>query len=242
MNIILVHGGGHDSKCWGRLTGLLDAPARAIDLPGRGGRPQDLATITIANLVDAIVEEIESCPPGPVVLVGHSMAGISMPAAAARCSDRVAALICLSCMIPAEGQSIWDEHPVWVRYLAKLLGRKPDKPRPWLARRMFCNGMTEDQFAFNSTALCAEAQTILDEPVSRRGLPPASRVPRYYIRLLQDRALKPAKQDVYARNLGDCQMFEIDTCHNAMVSEPEQVAAIINRIVTRVADRNSHVA
>lgn len=37
MSVVLVHGAGMGSSCWDRLVPLLDGPAVAVDLPGRGG-------------------------------------------------------------------------------------------------------------------------------------------------------------------------------------------------------------
>ena len=59
---VLIHGGAHSSRCWDRLVPLFDAPALAIDLPGRGA----VGDIEEGNVADA-------------VLVGHSMAGLEHP-------------------------------------------------------------------------------------------------------------------------------------------------------------------
>ena len=38
--LVLVHGGGFDSRCWDPLLPHLAGPAIAVDLPGRGVTPR----------------------------------------------------------------------------------------------------------------------------------------------------------------------------------------------------------
>jgi hypothetical protein len=56
-------------------------------------------------------------------------------------------------------------------------------------------------------------------------------VPRSYVKLLRDQALTPAMQDDFIRNAGPgCAVHELDAGHNAMISQPRALAAILNRI------------
>ncbi|MEV0891677.1 alpha/beta fold hydrolase [Promicromonospora sp. NPDC050262] len=81
---MLVHGGGHDARCWAPLTGHLDGPFLAADLPGCGTRPADLSQVTLDDLVLAAVADLDDFDTAEkVVLIGHSMAGITIPAVAA---------------------------------------------------------------------------------------------------------------------------------------------------------------
>jgi pimeloyl-ACP methyl ester carboxylesterase len=80
----------------------------AIDLPGRGDRPGDLSTIHVADFVDAVVDELESRDLHDVVLVGHSLAGLTIPQVAGRVPDRIRALVFVSCTVPRDGQTTYD--------------------------------------------------------------------------------------------------------------------------------------
>ena len=83
MTYVLVHGATFDGSCWDLLLPHLDGPAIAVDLPGRGSRPADLTQVTIQDFVDVVVDEIECCDLHDVVLVGHPLAGITLPGVAA---------------------------------------------------------------------------------------------------------------------------------------------------------------
>src|SRR5690606_7323200 len=83
-SFVLVHGGAHGAGCWDRLPPLLARDPRvarvlAVDLPGHGRRleakPQ--AEITLDDYVDAVVGDVLGEDLADVVLVGHSLAGIT---------------------------------------------------------------------------------------------------------------------------------------------------------------------
>ena len=91
MTTVLVHGGGLGKDCWNPMLPFLDGDVLAIDLPGRGDRPADLSKVGIADFVDAVVDDLESRDLHDVVLIGHSLAGITIPQVrrtSPRCSRR----------------------------------------------------------------------------------------------------------------------------------------------------------
>ena len=46
VTLVLIHGGGATGRFWDRLRRISSAAPLAVDLPGRGARPADLATLT----------------------------------------------------------------------------------------------------------------------------------------------------------------------------------------------------
>jgi pimeloyl-ACP methyl ester carboxylesterase len=232
---VLVHGGAHDARCWERLVPHLHGPALAVDLPGRGAHPADVANLTIGDFVESLTADLDAFGEAErVVLVGHSMAGVTIPTVAARRADRVAHLVFVSCFLPREGGAIVGELPGWIRLLSKWSNRTggaPDRAlSPRAARYMFCNDMDEEQTAFVLSHLVPEAPGILGEAVSRKDLPPADVVPRTYVKLLRDHALRPKLQDRLIANLGRCHVRTLDAGHDAMISQPAALAAILDDI------------
>ena len=57
----------------------------------------------------------------------------------------------------------------------------------------------------------------------------AMRVPRTYIRCLQDQAVPPAKAAEYAARLGVIPI-DLDTAHNSMLSNPDALAQILEAL------------
>jgi hypothetical protein len=53
-------------------------------------------------------------------------------------------------------------------------------------------------------------------------------VPRTYIKLLRDRTIRPAQQDRMIANLGDAHVLQLDAGHDAMLSQPAELAALID--------------
>jgi hypothetical protein len=55
------------------------------------------------------------------------------------------------------------------------------------------------------------------------------RIPRTYVRCLQDRAVVPAKAAEYAARLG-VTPIDLDTAHRPMLSNPEALAKILESL------------
>jgi pimeloyl-ACP methyl ester carboxylesterase len=233
--LVLVHGGQHTGRCWQPTIDALArlAPATkvlAVDLPGRGSSPGDLATLTISQCVDSVVAQVERAGLDEVVLVGHSMAGLTVPGVAAELGpERVRRLVMVACCVPEQGRTIVDTLAGPFRVMAARAARsgKPAKPMPRaLANVMFCNGMTREQKAFVHSQLCGEASSITAEAVDRRGL--SAQIPRSWVIPLRDRSLRPVMQRRFIDNLGGVDdVVEIDACHDVMVSHPDELAAVL---------------
>ena len=225
MTFVLVHGGAHGAWCWEPMLAHLRAPALALDLPGRGRRPGDLGTLTVADFAAAVVGEIEAAGLSRVVLVGHSMAGLTLPRVLERIPERIARAVFVACVVPREGQTLFDA----IALPEDARPRRPELLAAEQARAMFCSDMDEAQARFVLERLCPEAVGPMSEPASLRGL--RGPVPRSYVKLLRDQVLAPALQDEFARNAGPgCAVHELDAGHDAMVSRPEELAALLGRI------------
>ncbi|GAA3243903.1 alpha/beta hydrolase [Pseudonocardia petroleophila] len=104
MRTVLVHGAWHDGSCWAPVVSELSARGHdvvAVDLPGdRPGAGTDA-------YVDAVLAA--AGPDGRVVLVAHSLGGLTVPVAAQRLGPgRVAALVLVAALVPLPGSS-WQE-------------------------------------------------------------------------------------------------------------------------------------
>lgn len=226
MTHVLIHGGSFDARCWDELVALLPPSSVAVDLPGRGSRPAPLADLSLSDFVDAIVDEIQTRDLRDVVLVGHSMAGISMPGVLERVHDRVRHLVFVACTVPADGERIVDTLDPEIRAIAQenaksSVGSKLDDAT---AAVMFCNDMEPDQVRSTLDRMVPEAVQVTIEPVSLEGL--RHRVPRTWVRTDHDVVVAPAKQDQFAERVG-ATVVPFDAAHMAMISQPRALADVL---------------
>src|SRR6516162_8679706 len=87
--LVLVHGGVHAADCWDLTIAELrrqepQLETFAVDLPGRRGKPGDLSTATIGQWVESVVDDVERAGFEDIVIVGHSLAGVTLPGVVAR--------------------------------------------------------------------------------------------------------------------------------------------------------------
>ncbi|MBU0539541.1 MAG: alpha/beta fold hydrolase [Gammaproteobacteria bacterium] len=232
--MVFIHGGQHDARCWEpTLTALREqtsTPLLAINLPGRNGEAGDLANLTIADCVASVLKQIaEARLQGKLMLIGHSMAGISMPALAAALGDAaVHSMVFISCCVPKEGSSVVESLDPPMAPIAKLAAKhlKTMPPLPsFFAKWVFGNGMNREQKQFLAASLCREATSITSERVSRAGMP---NCPRHWLLLNEDRAIKPARQRSFIDNLGGVSsILSLDCCHDVMIAAPELLATTL---------------
>lgn len=232
--IVFVHGGQHTNRCWQPTIDALALQAPelqtlAVNLPGHGDEPGDLANLTIAQCVASVVAKIEQHGAQQVVLVGHSMAGITIPGVAAKLgADSVKHMVYVACCIPPQGKRVIDTLHMPMNVIAGFAAKysKVSKPLPnWFASWVFVNGGSKEHKQFTHSCLCEESPKVTAEPVDRSDYP---NVPATWVLPLRDRAVNPAAQRRFIDNLGGVdEVVEIDACHNVMVTEPEAVAEII---------------
>jgi pimeloyl-ACP methyl ester carboxylesterase len=237
--LVLVHGGHHDARCWELTVEELrrtapDVRALAVDLPGRGGRPGNLMEYSVEGCARAIAEQVDAAGLDRVVLVAHSAAGMVVPAAAELLgADRVRRMVFVAASIPPEGGTILDTlggpwRPVAARAARRTSAIAP--PPRLFAAMTFCNGMTKERRRFALDRLVPETPKLSVLPVSRAGLPAG--IPRTWVLTAKDRSLRPAAQRLSIERLGGVEeVVDIDTCHDAMISEPHLMAEILARQV-----------
>ena len=232
-DLVLVHGGAHAADCWDWTISELacqEAKLRvlAVDLPGRGRNPADLSRVTIADWVDSVVTEVEDGLLGDVVVVGHSLGGLTVPGVVTKLGARVREMILAAAFIPPQGSSVVDTLGGPLVPLARVGARiSLFAAMPSAAARFaFWNGMSREQRRFALSRLYPESARVITERVDRSDLP--AEVPRTWIMTSRDHALSPRQQRQCIKSLGGVDtLFCIDTCHDLMYSEPRKLATIL---------------
>jgi len=221
-SFVLIHGGAHGAWCWDRIVPLLQSgpgvdEVVAVDLPGHGTRlaVKPLDEITLADFVAAVVREIEERDLRDVILVGHSLGGLTITAAAERVATRLRRLVYLSTVNPATGKSVEDV----MRHPLSPLARGVE------LQQMFCNDLDAETAAWLLGNLGPEPAGPMREPVSV-AQPPAG-VAATYILLERDEALTPELQREQARTLGVADIVSFDAGHSAFASRPRELAELL---------------
>jgi pimeloyl-ACP methyl ester carboxylesterase len=225
---LLIHGGAHGAWCWEPMLARLAAPMLAIDLPGRGRRPAPLDRQTYASFIASAETEVLANDLHDIVLVAHSMGGITAIGLLERIPARIKHCVFIAAPIPAGGESI-----------AQLLQRRvmlsdaqtqahsaieSGVATPGLADTLF-HDLTPEDAQRCLSRITAESISVFNEPVRLAGL--ASPVPRTYIKTLRDRGLPPLLQDQSISRIPAVEVRIMDTGHTAMYADPDALATIL---------------
>jgi len=231
-NFVLVHGAWHGSWCWAGVAAALRQAGHAlalVDLPGRAGDPRPHAAITLVDYVrrvgDVIARQGE-----PVVLVGHSMGGITITQVAEAMPERLVRLVYVTAFLPRDGESLLDftatetETPLHDGVLADPAQSSLTLKSAAVARAAFyhCCSAADTERAL--AQLVPEPLTPAAAPV-RTSAERFGRVPRTYIECLQDRAISHALQRRMQAALPCERVHQLDTDHSPFLSATAALAA-----------------
>lgn len=227
---VLVHGAWGGGWVWGRVAPLLESAGHrvdALDLPGHGDSPAPVSEMTLDAYARRVADQVEAAGE-PVVLVGHSMGGMSVTQAAELVPERIATLVYLTAFLPGDGQSLVqlaEGDP------ATLVGPNlvideaagsclMNDDAVWEA----CFGeCSEEDARWAAAQLVPESLAVMTAPVritEERG----GAVPRVYIECLRDRAIGIAKQRQMWADRPCSQVITLDTDHSPLMSRPEELA------------------
>ena len=224
--IAFIHGGANGAWNWSDIRQQLLIPSIAIDLPGRGAADEILAGITLEDWVSHSVGEIERQGWRRVMLVGHSLAGITIPGVAERLGDAIAHIVYISSMAPHEGISAYDMMPVGLR--DEVLRDKVFRPN---ARHL---GVTGAMLRICEERSCNDAGQPFFAPISRRAI---AQIPSTYIRLLEDEVLSDARQQDIIRELKPTFVIPLHGFHFAHISNPDLICGVLSTIAAMTPDQ-----
>ena len=235
--VVLVHGGGHGSWCWELTLAELRGPAIAVDLPpvsirggpGRMQMPPGIDDIGLADFADAVVAAADGAGFDRFLLVGHSLAGLTICEVARRAPEHVARLLFVSTLVPPQGMNAVDAMP------PDLIERVAGGMTHDIVVDMFCNDLDEVQTQLVLDQVGGEAAQVMVAPVDRLGMLPD--LPKTYLRLTLDHALPPAAQERSIAALravpgGPVDVVEMESGHNVMISHPAELAALVDDLAS----------
>jgi hypothetical protein len=222
VEFVLVHGSTQSPAGWDRLAAALGSRGHrvvAIDLPS--GRPE----WTVGDYAGEAAAQAGE-PAGRRVVVGHSGAGVLLPAIAD--ATRASAVVWLAAYVPdlAGGHSMADDIAAHrdAIFHADWLGVDPASDPDLAVRFLFhdCDQPTR-QWALSTLRLFNPGPAVYRHTPSP--LPPG--ITRCFILPADDRTLRPDWMRQAARERLGVGAVEVSAGHCPHVSQPEVVAGIL---------------
>ena len=218
-NVVLVHGGFVDGSGWRRVYDILRTDGYDVSVVQN-------PTLSLDGDVEA-TKLIIDAQDGPVVLVGHSYGGAVITGAGN--GPNVAALVYIAAFAPDDGESV----------NTLIADPPPDAPVPpilppqdgflFLDREKFHDSFAGDVDA-DEAAFMADSQVPwgVDALGGTIGDPAWRNKPSWYLLTTEDRMIPPPAQQMMSERAGST-VEEVAASHSVYVSQPEAVAAVIEK-------------
>ena len=224
-NILLVHGAFADGSSWSKVVPILQAKGfnvTAVQIP-------------LTSFADDIAATRRSLAlqNGPVILVGHSWAGVVITEVGL--DPKVAGLVFVAAFAPDADEVVGE--------LGKNYPPPPSLAAPIVDAQGFMSLPTETivkEFAWDLPAAEARVLAATQVPIAVSAFnAKVSNVawktkPSWFIVAKQDRAIDPDAERFFAKRANST-TTELDTSHVAMLSKPREVAAVIVNAATQAA-------
>lgn len=234
--IVLVHGAWSNATTWNDVVPLLRAAGHsviAVTLPGHGGDDavplSEVGLSSYAAHLAGILKQDE-----PALLVGHSMGGMAISAAAELVPDRIARLVYIAAFLPQSGQSLLDlikaQNCPGIQPAVRR-GAAPGSTEldPEIAAGVLFQDATPEQRRTGMAALTPQpnrGQTDAAQLSAER----FGRVPRAYIFCEQDRTVLPALQHKMEAASPCSPTFSLDCGHVPQLTCPDRLAGLLNTV------------
>lgn len=223
----LVHGAWHGAWCWERLTPELEARGHrvvAMDLPS------DDPAATFDDYADVVIAALAGDGADDIVLVGHSLAGLTIPLVASR--HPVTRLVYLCALVPVPGSSFMEqiasEDMLDPGYAEGLGETDPEGRRAWADERLARHYLYADCDAAAATDAVArlrpQAQTPYAHPCPLTAFPST---PATYVVCDDDHLVKPDWSREVAAGRLDAELVELPGSHSPFLSRPGALTEVL---------------
>jgi pimeloyl-ACP methyl ester carboxylesterase len=235
---VLVHGGGHGGWCYQRVARLLQMAGHVVYTPtlsGLGERSEsrnDAVDLALHTRDVAAVLQYEDLR--DVILVGHSYGGMVITGAADLAVDRVGKLVYLDAATPRNGQSLVDvAGPVInaVRPMGEVVDGTELVLLPAPDAGLLYGVTDPDDLAWMSERLTGHPWRCFEQPLSLTNEDALWSIPQFHI--ICSSTLATRDRTLMAQARAEGRLWEIDTGHDLMITEPEKTAAALEQVAAR---------
>lgn len=234
---VLVHGAFTGGWIWGPLAKRLTAAGHTVeapDLPGMGADQTPVSGVTLDSCAARVCEVLRKSSE-PAIVAGNSMGGLIATQAAARCPERVAAIVYVAAFAPQDGQSLLDLTRLpegaddQVQANIRIEGDPPVAIMPDAASQGALYGSCPDEAA--AWAIAKHRAQPVAPFVNAVSIPAGALdgIPRYCVLCLRDRAIPPALQRRMSAAVRCAEVVELDTDHTPQLSKTAELADALQR-------------
>jgi pimeloyl-ACP methyl ester carboxylesterase len=232
---VLVHGGGHGGWCYSRMAKLLRGMGHEVHCPtltGLGERRHLLRpSIDLDTHIEDVVALLFHEDLRDVYLAGHSYGGMVITGVADRALDRVRHLIFLDAAHPRDGEPLAGIAKAQMgmahRFLVEVNGVECYELPDEMAGPAY--GVTDSQdYAWMKPRLAPHPWACMTTPLRLEHEAQVMALPRTSVNCTPTLAVRP--KEYLHRTLEADHVFEIDTGHDLMITEPEAVAKILDEV------------
>jgi pimeloyl-ACP methyl ester carboxylesterase len=232
---VLVHGGGHGGWCYQRVARLLRSSGHEVYTPtlsGLGERSNLLSPDIDLDLhVRDVVAVLHYEDLHDVILVGHSYGGMVITGAADRAADRIGRVVYLDAANPQNGQSLVDVAGPIIES-TRPLGAVVDGVElvllPSPEAGLFYGVTDPDDVAWMADRLTGHPWKCFEQPLRLTNQSAFAALPQYHIVCTSTLATRDPELMEKAR--ADGRLWEIDTGHDLMITEPAAVTEALLQI------------
>ncbi|MEO8391679.1 MAG: alpha/beta hydrolase [Chloroflexota bacterium] len=218
-NIVLVHGAFADGSSWSGVVQRLQAKGYNVIAPQF---PLTSLQADVARLRQVLVTLT-----GATLIAGHSYGG-QIITALGKDAPNVAALVYIAAFGLDEGETVVSVGANYPAPPATAHLRVDAQGIAWLPQDDFVK-----HFAADVDPVQANVMYAVQQPVSvsvfqdTMGVPVWKSLPSWYLVAQNDQAIAPDEERFFAKRMG-ASVVEVASSHVAMVSHPDDVAALID--------------
>ncbi|ABC29834.1 Lysophospholipase [Hahella chejuensis KCTC 2396] len=233
---VLVHAAWLGAWAWKPVADQLTAMGHTViapDLPGHGADQTPAKLVRLQNYVATVLDAVDRSEQ-PVILVGHSFAGVTISQVAEARPEKIRGLVYLAAFLLPNDASFGDAVAGVTGSLAvDNFYLSDDKTEAYVAAEKahaaFAQDASAEAFGEAAKYMVAEPAAPLFEKLSitetRWGA-----IPKYYIETTEDNAIPLAAQRQMAEQGGVRRTYSLATGHCPNLTQPVQVAAYLQSI------------
>jgi pimeloyl-ACP methyl ester carboxylesterase len=237
-SFVLVHGGGHGGWCYAKVKRLLEREGHEVFAPTLTGLAERSASLSpeidLDFHIDDVVALLSYWDLREVILVGHSYGGMVVTGAADRAAERVGKLVFLDAANPKNGQSLVDVAGPVIE-VTRPMGETVDGVElvllPAVGAAAFYGIEDPEDRAWADARLTGHPWKCFEQKLRLSGEEAFSAIPQFHI--VCESTIATRDPEMIERAQREGRLWQVDTGHDLMITEPQFVAGALCEIAAR---------